>query len=432
MITGVILAGGLGTRLRSVLPDTPKVLAEVHGRPFLVYLLDQMMEAGIRRFLLCTGHLGDAIHAVLGDSYRGCPLLYSREETPLGTAGALRHAIPQDPADLPSDLWLVVNGDSFVATTLKPFLEWQQAHRHAASLLLAWVEDSSRFGTVDAAADGRILGFREKRGLAEPAWINAGVYLLPRRLLQEMPEKTPLSLEREVMPGWVENELWGFAVKAPFIDIGTPESLQEAASFFRPNLVRDAATRLRTHLLGSIATKQRLLEECEPSILNAAAMIVSSLRTGGKLLLCGNGGSAADCQHIAGELVSVLNQSFPRPGLAALAMTTDSSILTASANDFGYEGIFERQTQALARPGDVLIGISTSGNSENVVRALRYAAAHDVRTLVLTGASGGKMTDVAEIAIRVPSAVVQHIQEAHITIGHVLCDLVEQTMFGER
>ena len=610
MITGVILAGGLGTRLRSVLPDTPKVLAEVHGRPFLVYLLDQMMEAGIRRFLLCTGHLGEAIHAVLGDSYRGCPLLYSREKAPLGTAGALRQAIAQDP----TDFWMVVNGDSFVATPLKPFLEWHQTHRHAASLLLAWVEDSSRFGTVDAASDGRVLGFREKRGVAEPAWINAGVYLLPRRLLQEMPTRAPLSLEREVMPEWVENELWGFAVKAPFIDIGTPESLQEAASFFRPrhfvvldrdgtiieeknylrspdqvallpqaaagirrlnelgfgvavvtnqsgigrgyfatsdvelvhvrmrdllaergawldgiyicphtpdehcdcrkpctgmveqaarelgfdprraffagdkacdielgqaygattflvqtgygreqlrsgtakprfvvtgleelakiagtlgnetvhksNLVRDAGTRLRTHLLASITTKQRLLEECEP-ILDAAAMIVTALRTGGKLLLCGNGGSAADCQHIAGELVSVLNQSFPRPGLAALAMTTDSSILTASANDFGYEGIFERQTQALARPGDVLMGISTSGNSENVVRALRYAAAHDVRTLVLTGASGGKMAEVAEIAIRVPSAVVQHIQEAHITIGHILCDLIEQTIFGK-
>src|SRR4029079_11750360 len=136
------------------------------------------------------------------------------------------------------------------------------------------------------------------------------------------------------------------------------------------------------------------------------------------------GGSAADCQHLAAEMVSVLNQSFVRPGLAAIAMTTDSSILTASANDFGFDGIFERQVQALGKAGDVVVGISTSGNSENVARALSYAASNGMRTVSLTGASGGRISEIAEIAIRVPSTTVQHIQEAHITIGHILCDLV--------
>jgi len=208
------------------------------------------------------------------------------------------------------------------------------------------------------------------------------------------------------------------------IDTITNNSTQRFGS-----LVTGAGARLRAHLLASIATKQRVLEDCEGPILDAAALIAASFRSGNKLLLCGNGGSAADCQHIAGELVSVLNQLFPRPGLAAIAMTTDSSILTGSANDFGYEGIFERQTQALGRPGDVLLGISTSGNSENVVRAIRYAAAHDMHTICLTGVSG-RMAELTEIAIRVPSPVVQHIQEAHIAIGHILCDLVEQTLFG--
>src|SRR5262245_33163625 len=140
----------------------------------------------------------------------------------------------------------------------------------------------------------------------------------------------------------------------------------------RQVLVSSAAERLRQHILGSITTKQRLLEQCEAPILAAADVIASSMAAGGKLLLCGNGGSAADCQHIAAEMVSVLNQSFLRPGLAAIALTTDSSILTASANDFGYEGIFERQVQALGKPGDVVAGISTSGNSANVARALSY------------------------------------------------------------
>lgn len=195
------------------------------------------------------------------------------------------------------------------------------------------------------------------------------------------------------------------------------------------DLVIGAEERLRKHLLGSIATKQRLLEECEAPILAAAAAIASCIAAGGKMLLCGNGGSAADCQHLAAEMVSVLNQNFLRPGLAAIAMTTDSSILTASANDFGFDGVFERQAQALGKPGDIVIGISTSGNSENVARALTYAVRHGMRTISLSGAAGGRISEIAEIAIRVPSACVQHIQESHITIGHILCDLVERTLF---
>ncbi len=195
-----------------------------------------------------------------------------------------------------------------------------------------------------------------------------------------------------------------------------------------PGLCHGAASRLRTHLLGSISTKQQLLKYCEQEILGAAAHIAECLRQGGKVLLCGNGGSAADAQHVAAELVSVLTVDYLRPGLPAIALTTDTSVLTASANDFGFAGIFERQVQALGRPGDVLVGISTSGNSENVLRAMRYARENGLRTVALTGCSGGKLAPLADAAIRVPSTVVQHIQEAHITIGHILCDLVERAV----
>lgn len=150
------------------------------------------------------------------------------------------------------------------------------------------------------------------------------------------------------------------------------------------------------------------------------------------MLLCGNGGSAADCQHIAGELVGVLTQEFPRPALAAIALTTDSSILTASANDFGYGGVFERQVQALGRPGDVLLGISTSGNSENVLRAMACCRGLGMRGIALTGATGGKLAAAADLAICVPGANVQHIQEAHITIGHILCAIVERSVGSQQ
>ncbi len=187
--------------------------------------------------------------------------------------------------------------------------------------------------------------------------------------------------------------------------------------------------RLKLHIEGTIATKQRVAEQCADVILEAATVVARALASGRKILLCGNGGSAADCQHIAAELVSVLTQDFLRPGLPAIAMTTDSSILTASANDFGYAGIFERQTQALGCAGDVLIGISTSGRSENVTRAMRYANANGIATIALTGEAGADMAQLATVAIRVPSQCVQHIQEAHIMIGHIICDLAERAVF---
>jgi D-sedoheptulose 7-phosphate isomerase len=188
--------------------------------------------------------------------------------------------------------------------------------------------------------------------------------------------------------------------------------------------------RLRRHIEGSIETKRKLLESGADAILEAARVLAGSLAGGHKILLCGNGGSAADAQHIAAEFVSTLNQSFSRPGLAAIALTTDTSILTASANDFGFAGVFERQTQALGQPGDVVIGLSTSGNSENVLRAVDYGRAHGMRTIGLTGDAVCKLADAAEIVIRVPSSITQFIQESHIMIGHILCDVVEQTLYG--
>lgn len=160
----------------------------------------------------------------------------------------------------------------------------------------------------------------------------------------------------------------------------------------------------------------------------AAELIAQAFRDQGKLLLCGNGGSAADCQHMAAEFVSRLTKSFERPGLPAIALTTDSSFLTAYANDCGFDGVFERQVQALGRPGDVVLGISTSGNSPNVVRAVRCARASGLRSIALTG-EGGLLGSLADVAIAVPTADTQHIQEAHLAIEHLICALVERELF---
>jgi D-sedoheptulose 7-phosphate isomerase len=184
----------------------------------------------------------------------------------------------------------------------------------------------------------------------------------------------------------------------------------------------------REYLLGSAAVKREVAERCLDAIVAAAQLIAQTLRTEGKLLLCGNGGSAADCQHMAGELVNQLTADFPRPALPAVALTTDTSVLTAFANDFGFEGVFERQVQALGRRGDVLLAISTSGGSPNVVRAVGAARVIGMRTVGLTGA-GGRLKDLVDVAIAVPSTSTQQIQEAHLAIEHLLCHLVERDLF---
>lgn len=187
---------------------------------------------------------------------------------------------------------------------------------------------------------------------------------------------------------------------------------------------------VRNHLLESIRTKERLLQAATGEILAAGKLLADAVAGGHKLLFCGNGGSAADCQHIATELVVRLSSAFERDALAAIALTTDTSLLTACANDYGYERIFARQVEALGRPGDVLIGISTSGRSKNVVLALEEAERRGVRRVVLSAGDGADCARLADVAINVPSAVTAHIQESHIAIGHVLCELIERLACG--
>lgn len=196
----------------------------------------------------------------------------------------------------------------------------------------------------------------------------------------------------------------------------------------RPD-VDQLCDKVHAHLLASAEVKRRVVEKCTDSILRAASVIADAFRSGAKVLLCGNGGSAADCQHMAAEFVSRLAKDFERPGLPAVSLTTDTSFLTAFANDVSFEGVFERQVQALGKPGDVLIGISTSGSSKNVVRAVDQARRMRMRVVTLTGEQGC-MAQLADAAICVPSDNVQYIQEAHVAIEHILCHLVERDLYG--
>lgn len=179
----------------------------------------------------------------------------------------------------------------------------------------------------------------------------------------------------------------------------------------------------------SLRVKSQFFEESKDLIANTAETIAHGLRNGRKVLLFGNGGSAADAQHIAAELVG---RSGPdRAPLAAISLSTDTSILTALGNDYGYEKIFSRQIEALGHPGDTAVGISTSGNSPNVLAALDVARAKGLFTVGFTGETGGKMKDSVEVLFRVPSRQTPRIQETHILLGHILCELVDRQLFPE-
>ncbi len=221
----VLLVGGMGTRLQAVLPSTPKPLALVGEAPFLELLILQLRGQGIRRLLMCTGHLADQIEEAFGDGHKwDVAIEYSRESRALGTAGALKFAeryldkVPE---------FLVMNGDSFVELDFRQFIHFHRKHGGVASMAVRRVPDAARYGTVEVGAQDRIVGFVEKSGARVSGVINGGVYLFNRDVLKYIPEG-PASLERDVFPRLLEQGVYALEQHGMFIDIGTPEDLARA------------------------------------------------------------------------------------------------------------------------------------------------------------------------------------------------------------
>ncbi len=180
----------------------------------------------------------------------------------------------------------------------------------------------------------------------------------------------------------------------------------------------------------SSETKLKMEQECKEDILKAVNILSEVYRNGNKLLLCGNGGSAADCQHIATELMLRLSHHIQRPALPAIALTTDTSNLTAGGNDIGFENVFARNVEGLGNKGDAMIVISTSGNSDNVIKAVKMANKKGMMVIGLLGGDGGKLKPIVDLPVVIPSSNVQRIQEGHITVAHIICELVEDELYG--
>ncbi|MCE1187694.1 MAG: D-sedoheptulose 7-phosphate isomerase [Ignavibacteria bacterium] len=187
---------------------------------------------------------------------------------------------------------------------------------------------------------------------------------------------------------------------------------------------------IHSSLEESAKTKMAIIDACTSDIQAAIELVIDCYKNEKKLLLCGNGGSAADCQHIAAEFMIRLSHHIDRPALAAIALTTDSSNLTAGGNDIGYENVFARNVQGLGNKGDVLLAISTSGNSGNVIKATEMAHQKGMKVIGFLGGTGGKLKDLVDVAIVIPSGNVQRIQEGHITVAHILCESVENGLYG--
>lgn len=437
MLEAIVLAGGKGTRLATVVSDRPKPMAEVAGRPFLEWLLLELRSQGVQRVVFSVGHLAERIFEHFGDgSAYGVAIAYAREEQPLGTGGAIRAAMEL----VRGERFLALNGDSYCRFDVAAQLREHLARGAQATLAVTHVDDAGRYGAVQRAPDGAVRAFTEKCANAGGGWISAGVYVLERSLLAPLVPGQSYSIERDVLGVAPANALHSVTVRGPFIDIGTPESFEQAQAVLRgeaPRLTTRSSTtwtrerraeRVQSRLHDSAENLKRTADACTPALLDAVEMLVASLRSGGQLLICGNGGSAADAQHLAAEFVSRLTQDFPRAALPAIALTTDSSFLTAYANDIEFDGVFARQVEALGRPGDVLLCISTSGNSRNCVRAADAAHAQGMNVITLCGA-GGALSRIADVPIDIPAHSTQLIQEATLPLYHMLVDLTERELF---
>ncbi len=223
-VNAAILAGGLGTRLRTVVSGTPKALALAGNRPFLVYLLDQLRRFSVSEAVVCTGYLGQMVESCFGEYYQNLHLVYSREAAPLGTAGALRLALPF----LKTPQVLVLNGDSYCDIDLQELLWRHREQKASATIAVTSVENTRRYGTPLLNENQEIIAFAAKGRQDGPGLINAGIYVLERRVIEEIPLQMNLSLEKEVFPKYVGKSLYGFVTDKFFIDIGIPLDYERA------------------------------------------------------------------------------------------------------------------------------------------------------------------------------------------------------------
>ena len=381
---------------------------------------------------LAIGYLGEMIEREFGTGDAlGLAIRYSSESRPLGTGGAARLALQETSGET----ILVLNGDTYAEFDVQSLYRQHLTQRAPLTMAVAQVSNGRRFAVVEVQTDGKVASY-DTVGRDGQAWVSAGAYLVERRVLQAFAPGQAFSMETELIPQYVGAGLRAVQTEGPFVDIGTPQSLRGAAVVMK-DLVQSltdplrvaSAESIRRRLELSLSVKKDAIANCVPAVVVAGELIAESFRKGGKLLICGNGGSAADAQHVAAEFVGRLRKEMEREALPALALTTDTSFLTAYANDYSWDGVYARQIEAFGREGDVLLAISTSGSSANVLRGMAAARGRHLHTIALVG-EGGSMAAVADVAVVIPSTHTGAVQETMLAIEHAMCEFVEDSLFG--
>jgi mannose-1-phosphate guanylyltransferase len=453
MMKGVILAAGEGTRLLPLTDNCPKPMLPVGGRPLLEHLLGLLRAHGVKEVAINLHYRPEAVTAHLGDGSRlGMKVFYSHEEQLLGTAGALKNI-----TSLLDGTFIVVCGDLLTDADLTSLVEFHRWRGAVATIALYRVDEPGRAGLVEVAADGRILRFEEKppRGRCFTDLACAGIYVLEPSVLAEIPEGRPSDLGRDLFPRLIKKGLpvYGLEGIGQVLDIGSPERYalaqvtlpslslnggngrHKGAVVPFPGQRLDASRRMvpkngggrngtRGLISDFLAEACALLERVERSDVEAAIdLLVEAHRRQRAVFAVGNGGSASTASHLVSDL-TMSTQEDGGPPLRAFSLSDNVPQLTAWANDACYEECFAAQLRAHARSGDVLVAVSASGNSPNILAAAEEARKRGLSIIALTGFGGGHLKDIADTAVVIDSYDYGQVEGAHLVLVHLLSRMV--------
>ncbi len=424
----MILAAGKGTRLRPLTNRMPKAMVPVDGRPLLEYTIELLREHGVCEIAVNLHAHADVITEHFGDGSRfGVSLTYSFEPQLLGTAGAVKKL----EEFFKDGSFYVVYGDILTRLDLGSLLEHHRACGAMATIALHQTEDLTRCGVVRQDENGWITSFIEKpgNGFTADAWANAGIYLVEPALLQRMRAETPQDFGRDVFPELVGNGggLAGFRSDAVFWDVGSAERLRLAEDWLRMESGREPRrSRIGTVAGQYLASVQEAIAGLDRSAIVQIVELLFDVRSrGNQVFIAGNGGSSSTASHMAADLTRAASDS-SGPPLRCRSLTDNVPAVTAWSNDVGVEAAFELQMEQVVEPGDVLIAISASGRSPNIIAAANAARRQGASVVGLVGFGGGKLAEIADVAVVVPSDEYGPVEDIHLLLGHLLATEIRQ------
>jgi len=428
--TAIILAGGLGTRLRDVVPDLPKPMADVGGKPFLHHQLEYLISQGFSSVVISTGYKSDHIVDYISKSDLAIQVSYSHETFPLGTGGAIKKALT---LITDQELVAIFNGDTYLPLNFNSVYALLDKNVPLTVISGPAQNHERRYSSISMDSSCYIIDDTEESPLN---LVSLGCYIANPVYLSKELEQLPLSFsfESTYLPVAISRRyVKALAVASPFLDIGVPSDYSSATTFITQN--KPPSTPAADILFSCIVEQSSILynlannDNLSLSFCRAVSALCLAIRNNSTIYAAGNGGSASDASHFVGELVSRL--VFDRPPIKAESLTTDLSVITAIANDFSYDYVFKRQLEAKLGPNDVFVAISTSGKSENILNSIDYALDTGASVVVLTGLGFETTRDSDNLIIMpVPSYDTARIQESYQILIHALCHSVEYNLFG--